>query len=286
MCFWATTAAVAAACGHLFEFPCGVCGQEVGNDDEGILCDECDLWQHAVCVGIGKKTYRALVEEQDSTVWLCPACLPNKSSNGMSDSPFERSIEELIDSLARESSKTTPSLIKSNHPFHFSFYSTNCRSLLKQIDNLRLIASYFDQPSIIVLCETWLDSSIRPCEVAIPGYQIFRRDRDRHGGGVALYILESIATRKVTRVDLYELLSLEVASKSGLLLIVVVYRPPSSDQDLSGLNDALCSLNLTKYSKVLILWDSNVDLSDPPSNQSSICHGWLWPSSIGPLPYP
>ena len=125
---------------------------DVGDDDKGILCDECDLWQHAVCVGIGKKTYRALVKEQDSTMWLCPAWLPNDSSNGMSDSPFERSIEELTDSLARESSKTTPCLIKCKHPLYFSFYSTNCRSLLKQIDDLRLLASYSDQPSLITLC--------------------------------------------------------------------------------------------------------------------------------------
>ena len=86
---------------------------------------------------------------------------------------------------------------------------------------------------------------------------------------MALYILESIATRKVTRVHFYKLLSLEVVSKSGLLLIVVVYHPPSSDQDLSGLNDALYSLNLAKYSKVLVLGDFKVNLSDPPSNSAN-----------------
>jgi len=82
-------AAAVVACGQLFKFPCGVSGQEVGVNDENILCDECDLWQHAGCVGIGKETYRLFKEKQDSIAWLRPACLPKDSSNCTSDSPFE-----------------------------------------------------------------------------------------------------------------------------------------------------------------------------------------------------
>ena len=83
---------------------------------------------------------------------------------------------------------------------------------------------------------------------------------------MALYVLEFISTRKISCDDSYELLSVEVVSKSGLLLVVVVYRPPSSDPDLAELNIALGSLNLANYSKVIILGDFNVDLSDPLSS--------------------
>ena len=40
--------------------------------------------------------------------------------------------------------------------------------------------------------ETHLDSDILNEEVAIPGYWILRCDRDRRGGGVALYISDTI----------------------------------------------------------------------------------------------
>ena len=46
-----------------------------------------------------------------------------------------------------------------------------------------------DEPfDILTLNETRLDSSILDCEVQIPGYDIIRSDRNRNGGGVAMYI--------------------------------------------------------------------------------------------------
>ena len=46
-----------------------------------------------------------------------------------------------------------------------------------------------DEPfDILTLNETRLDSSILDCEVQIPGYDIIRSDRNRYGGGVAIYI--------------------------------------------------------------------------------------------------
>ena len=36
--------------------------------------------------------------------------------------------------------------------------------------------------------ESKLDHSITDGEIHIPGYVIIRKDRNRHGGGVALYI--------------------------------------------------------------------------------------------------
>ena len=54
------------------------------------------------------------------------------------------------------------------------------------MDELRLLVSSGSPPTIIALVETWLDSTILPCELALPSYSLYRRDRDRHGGGVAM----------------------------------------------------------------------------------------------------
>jgi hypothetical protein len=43
----------------------------------------------------------------------------------------------------------------------------------------------------IAISETWLDSSVINSEIQIEGYSILRNDRDRHGGGVCTYIINS-----------------------------------------------------------------------------------------------
>ena len=42
------------------------------------------------------------------------------------------------------------------------------------------------------LVETWLGSEVLDNEVLIPNYSIVRLDRNRHGGGVAMYIHDSV----------------------------------------------------------------------------------------------
>lgn len=123
-------------------------------------------------------------------------------------------------------------------------------------------------PGIIALCETCLDEGVLPCEVCLPNYQLFQQDRDRHSGGVALYISDTLAVRKVTPSNSYELLSAELSRKSGLILVAIVYRPPGSDNDLVSLLLALGSLNLPKYNSVIILGDFNIDLTTPYSSSA------------------
>ena len=45
---------------------------------------------------------------------------------------------------------------------------------------------------VICLNETFCDSSIADCEINLPEYSIVRRDRNRQGGGVAMYIRNSL----------------------------------------------------------------------------------------------
>ncbi len=44
------------------------------------------------------------------------------------------------------------------------------------------------QPHIICIVETWLSSDIADNEISISGFQLFRHDRNRHGGGVLTYV--------------------------------------------------------------------------------------------------
>ena len=43
-------------------------------------------------------------------------------------------------------------------------------------------------PDIICVVETWLDPTIDDFEISIQGYCVHRVDRNRHGGGVLVFI--------------------------------------------------------------------------------------------------
>ena len=43
-------------------------------------------------------------------------------------------------------------------------------------------------PDIVCIVESWLCSDISVSEISVPGYQIIRLDRNRHGGGVLFYL--------------------------------------------------------------------------------------------------
>lgn len=48
---------------------------------------------------------------------------------------------------------------------------------------------------VICVTESWLSSDIPDSVVSLPGYKIIRNDRNSHGGGVAIYIAETIPTK-------------------------------------------------------------------------------------------
>ena len=63
----------------------------------------------------------------------------------------------------------------------------NYRSLLPKIDKLAVLCST-NMPDVVCLVETWLCMDILETEISIPNYSIVRLYRNRHGGGVAMYI--------------------------------------------------------------------------------------------------
>lgn len=62
----------------------------------------------------------------------------------------------------------------------------NARSLHNKLDDLCVRVSDYD-PDVIIITETWLDSTINDLAVRIPGYKLVRQDRNSRGGGVVFY---------------------------------------------------------------------------------------------------
>lgn len=127
-------------------------------------------------------------------------------------------------SLGTDTSAVTVACDPSRHsgpsaPAGVAVYYTNCRSLLPKMDELRHLA-IDSRPDIIALTETWLDSDISVSEISIASYQLFRRDRTWHGGGIALYVSESIQVKSCCCADSLEFMSVVFATASGSTLLV------------------------------------------------------------------
>ena len=88
---------------------------------------------------------------------------------------------------------------------------------IPKLDNLRIFVEA-QSPDVITLCETWLDDSIKNDEVAIEGYVLVRRDRNRHGGGIGMYIRENLSFSRIQIHPSIEFLLISLKLKFGNLL--------------------------------------------------------------------
>ena len=51
---------------------------------------------------------------------------------------------------------------------------------------------------IMGVCETFIDSNVADNEISIDGYSIVKKNRNRHGGGVLLYVKDGIDYSEIT----------------------------------------------------------------------------------------
>ena len=69
----------------------------------------------------------------------------------------------------------------------FKIASLNINSLLRHIDELRMTITNLEV-DVLTINETKIDNYVTDSEIEIPGYNVIRRDRNRFGGGVVVYI--------------------------------------------------------------------------------------------------
>ena len=102
-------------------------------------------------------------------------------------------------------------------------------SVLPKHDELQLMLEKGGS-LVFGLSETWLDDRITDLEVGIPSFKVFRRDRNRRGGRVMVYVSEQLKAvrRKDLEVNAVEAVWVEVKTRNGILLICNVYRPPDA----------------------------------------------------------
>ena len=84
------------------------------------------------------------------------------------------------------------------------------------------------QPSFLCLCETFLFDGINDSEIHIPDFTVIRCDRfSREGGGVCIYLKNSISFKTCPKLSNSVCDLLNVSLQTPSLIIILVYRPPS-----------------------------------------------------------
>ena len=132
---------------------------------------------------------------------------------------------------------------------------------------------------VVGICETWLNESVIDSEI-IPGYSIFRRDREDLGGGVIVAVKGNIQASR--RLDLeredVELVAVELKRcHEKSVLLYCFYHPNTSPDPIFKLNSSLC--DNSESACIIVLGDFNlpelhwsVDQTAPIDNGSRADH--------------
>lgn len=136
----------------------------------------------------------------------------------------------------------------------------NAQSLKNKIDELRLT---FENSLVDVICisESWFDDAIPDSLVSLNGYKLFRADRKKRGGGVAIYVKMNINCKLVARNEesnKIEFLFIEISAKDRKLLLGSVYRPHRSIPFDNFIRQI--EVMTATYSDVIIAGDFNSNL--------------------------
>ena len=136
----------------------------------------------------------------------------------------------------------------------------------KIIEQLRF---YLHDETLDVLSinESRLDDNVDESQIKIDGYEIVRNDRNREGGGVAIYYRDylNVKIRDDLAIPNLEVICLEVNKfKCKPLLVASIYRPPSAQIELfDKINDFIKAMD-TENKDIVIVGDVNCNLLDKP----------------------
>ena len=134
---------------------------------------------------------------------------------------------------------------------------------------------------VISICETWLKPFISDAQIYLTNYQIFRQDRQkRHGGGVLLYIHNSLPVTSSYFFDDDTCEAVICHVKSINSIFISIYRPPdtsvhSFEKLLKFIENKVSNICGEKHLDIHLMGDFN--LPEMPWNQENtntkLCFG-------------
>ncbi|PFX20768.1 RNA-directed DNA polymerase from mobile element jockey [Stylophora pistillata] len=162
---------------------CPACERTVAKNHRFVRCRECKKSWHIKCVGFTKKS-------MPSNYICCGCALPNFSDSffeidgGLNDariSPSKGCDDDLSVRLKQYYKNIRIAYLNINSVAGFKFQEV--KSVILQ--------GLFD---IVILAETKIDADFPDSQFYIKGFRMFRKDRNRHGGGLLIYTRRELIT--------------------------------------------------------------------------------------------
>ena len=234
------------------KYPCTVCCKSVLHSQRGIECSRCERWTHALCAKVSNAEYTVLSDD-DTIVWHCPDCVVVTTELPFADCSFSTSMSDTsVDT--DDVHATSPASL--HQPLLCTCF--NARSIVnKRLDLYAMINA--TAPDVVVITETFLDCSIMNSEIFPQNYCLFRRDRNRHGGGVLIAVSDKFPVVRLLHFEPAdaELLWVRIFLGSTSIILGGFYRPPASAE--SCLLELQSSLHrLPPNSQIFVCGDFNV----------------------------
>ncbi|MEM7298050.1 MAG: reverse transcriptase domain-containing protein, partial [Bacteroidota bacterium] len=147
------------------------------------------------------------------------------------------------------------------------FLLCNARSIGNKIQVLQT-ALKSGESDVLCLSETWLHFNI-PDSLIVHGtkFDIYRKDRGKRGGGVAICILKSLKCASVEVPFEVECVCLDVDGKDTKFRIACIYNPPSTS-DVTSLCECFQYLSRTSRN-LIIVGDFNFPKIEWAANRAS-----------------
>lgn len=243
--------------------PCQYCFKTVRCNQKRLRCTSCMNICHASCTTVNRKP----LPSREETPWICSKCthseLPFHNISTDQNPPVE--VEPTADW------KVTSEHIKAlrDNRNHTSIATINTQSLLSSLTEFKqMIEDYnFD---IVCVTETWLQNKTQEKYVQIPDYVFKGNHRGSKGGGVGIYLKESITFKERTDIPKIdpsiEQFWVEVngKNKNSHYLVGCIYQPSSKEGEKREWCDKFEHLLSQVYAKwhgpIVICGDFNIDL--------------------------
>lgn len=148
--------------------------------------------------------------------------------------------------------------------YTLDIFHLNIRSIRNKLDGLLSLVSDFD---VLCFTESHLNSSILDRDLFIDGFNtIFRKDRNSFGGGIIVYISNSLRVKR--RIDLepinIECIWIEISDPTCNILLCCTYRPPNCDNFFWRNLSWSIEKAYDESDKIIVVGDLNVDFLNIP----------------------
>ena len=228
---------------------------------------DCSYWEkhyHVKCSGANPKQLKSI----QATKWICNAyLLRNLSFSNEVTLNILLQCEQRSSYLNAADVDESPDLanITPQASKRCVIGNLNINSLPSKFLEVQDWIGSFD---ILSIQETKIDSTFPNSQFSVQGYNLYRRDRKKGGGGIVVYVRNSIPPYQLkTNRGEVEAILIDIQLGQQHFSLLSAYKPPSVENEIFRRElSALLDLAISNRPDVICVGDLNCDLLHPMDN--------------------